>query len=71
MGHLPMEKQGLQSTRKTTPDIELEVNCNTNVVFCASVDPSTTHESKFYSELCRRFPIVSNKENIYIYVIYV
>ena len=28
-------------------------------------------EEKFYSNLCRRFPITSRRGNIYIYIMYV
>ena len=35
------------------------------------MDPSTTKEGKFYSDLCGIFPITSNKRNKYIYVMYI
>ena len=71
MGCLHMTLQGLKSTRKKTPDTYQEYNFNNNVVFCATVDPSTTQECKFYSDLCGHFPILSNKCNRYIYLMYV
>ena len=71
MGHLHMKLQGLESNRKTATDTELEENFKTNVVLCATVEPSTTQEGKIYSDLCGRFPIMTNKGNRYIYVMYV
>ena len=31
------------------------------MIFCTNVDPSTTKEGTFYSDLCRRFPTTSSK----------
>ena len=71
MGQLHMRRKGIQSTRKKPTDTYLEEKCKTNVVFCTAVDPSATKEGKFYSDLCGRFQITSNKGNKYIYVSYV
>ena len=46
MGHLHMRRQGLKSTKEKPPDIDLEDNIKTNVVCCATLEPSTTKESK-------------------------
>ena len=70
MDHLHMKIQGVKPTRKT-PDTYLEENIKTNLVFCITIKPSVIHEGKIYSELCGRFPIITNKGNRYIYVIYV
>ena len=71
MVHLHMKQKGLKSTKRTTPDIDLEDNCTTSIVFCATMYHSTTQEGKVYSELCVYLSIMSNKGNIYIYVTYV
>ena len=42
-----------------------------NVMFCTTVDPSTTKEGKIYSDLCGRFPTISSRGNKYVYVMYV
>ena len=39
-----MRLQGLKSTRKKTPDTDLDENCKTNVVFNTTMDPSTIKE---------------------------
>ena len=70
MGHLHMRRQGLQSTRNKQTYTYLEDKCNTNLFFCTTVDPSIMKEVKSYSNLCWRFPIISSKGNLYIYVIY-
>ena len=51
MGHLNMRRQGIQSTKETTPDTDLKEKNTTNAVFCTTVDPSTTKEGKIYSDL--------------------
>ena len=51
MGHLHMRRQGQKSTIKKPVDTDLEDKSKTNVVFCATVDPSTTKEGQFYSDL--------------------
>ena len=71
MAHLHIKRRVMQSTRRTTPDKYLEDNCKTNLLFYDAVDPVTTQEGKFNSGLCGRFPIMSNKGNGYIHVIYV
>ena len=38
---------------------------------CITVDPSTTKEGKFYSDLCEHFTIISSRGNEYIYYMYV
>ena len=70
MGHLNMRRQGLQSTKETPNDTDLEENIKTNVVFFTTVEPSTTKEGNIYSDLCGRFPITSSRGNKYIYVMY-
>ena len=42
-----------------------------NVLFCTTVDSSTTKEGKIYSYLCGRFPTTSSWGNKYIYIMYV
>ena len=71
MGHLHMIIQGLQSTKEKPPDIDLEDKRKTNVVFCTTVDPSTTKEGNVYSDLCGWLPTTSIRGNKYIYVVYV
>ena len=71
MGHLRMRRQGLQSTKVKPPDTDLDKNTRTNVVYCTTVDPSTTKKGKIYSDLCRHFPTTSSRGNKYIYVSYV
>ena len=66
-----MRRQGLQSTKEKPPDTDLEDKIKTNVVYCTTVDPSTTEEDKIYSYLCRRFPTTSSRSNKYIFVMYV
>ena len=63
MDNLNIRRQGIQSTRKKPPDIDLEDKCNTNLVLCTTVDLSTTKEGEIYSKLCGHFPITPNKEN--------
>ena len=46
MGHLNMRRQGIKSTKEKPHDTDLEDNIKTNVVFCKTVDPSTTKERK-------------------------
>ena len=71
MGHLYMIRQVLQSTREKPPGIDLEYKIKNILVFDTIVDPSTTKEGKFYSNLCGRFPITSSRGNKYIYAMYV
>ena len=71
MGQLHIRQQGIQSNRNKTPDTDPEDKWKTNVVFYTTVDPGTSKEGEFYSNLCGRFPITSNKRNKYIYVMYV
>ena len=47
MGHLHMRRKGIQSTRKKPPYTDLDDKCNTGVVLCTAVEPSTTKEGKF------------------------
>ena len=49
IGHLHMRIQGLQPTKETPPDTDLEEKIKINLVFCTTVDPSTTKEGKIYS----------------------
>ena len=63
--------QRVQSTIKKAPDTYLRDNIKTSLVFCVKLDPSDTNEGKIYLDLCGRFPIMSNKENRCIYVMYV
>ena len=49
MGNLHMRRQELQSTKDTPPDTELEEKIKINLVFCTTVDPSTTKKGKIYS----------------------
>ena len=37
-----MRKQGLESTKEKPPDKDLEYNMTMNVVYCITVEPSTT-----------------------------
>ena len=62
MGHLYMRIQGLQLIKEKPPDTDFEENIKTNVVYCTTVDPSTTKEGKIYSYLCGRFPTTSGRE---------
>ena len=71
MGHIHIRRQGLQSTKDKPPDTDPEDKIKTNVVFCTTVDSSTTNEGRIYSDLCRRFPKTSSKENKYIYFMYI
>ena len=71
MGHLHMIIQGLQSTKEKTPYTYLEDNITMNVVYCTTLEPSTTKEGKIYSDLCGCFPTTSIRRNKYIYVMYV
>ena len=71
MGHLHIRIQGLQLTKEKPPYTELEYNIKTNVVYCTTVEPSTTKEGKIYSDICRRFPTTSSRGNKYISVMFV
>ena len=71
MGNIHMRRKGLKSTRDKTQDTDLEYKRKTNVVFCTTVDPGTTKESKLYSYLCKHFPTTSSIGNKYIYGMYV
>ena len=71
MGHLHMNIKRPQSTRQKTTDTDLEDKTKTNVDFFATVDPNTTKEVKFYSDLCGRFPTTPNRGNKYIYIMHV
>ena len=68
MGYLHMRRQGIHSTREKPPDTDLEDNSKTNVVFCTTVDPSTTKETKIYLDICGRFPTTSRRGNKYIHM---
>ena len=68
MVHLQIRLQVLKSTRNKTPHIDLEDKYKTNAVFYTTVDPSTTKEETFYSDLCRCFPSTPQKVNKYIYI---
>ena len=46
MGHLHMRRQGLKSTKDKPPLIDLEEKIKTNVVYCTTMEPSTTKEGK-------------------------
>ena len=71
LGHLHTRRQGLESTEEKSPDTDLEDNSKTNVVIFITVDPSTTKEGKFYSDLCGLFPTTSSRGNKCIYIMYV
>ena len=71
MGHLKMRIKGLQSTKETPSDTDLEDKIKRNIVFCTTVDPSTAKEAKIYSDICGRFTTTSSRGNKYIYAIYV
>ena len=62
-----MKRKGLYSIMKNT-DTDLEDNRQTNLVFCASMNPSKTQEGKIYSDLCVGLGVMYNKGNTYIYV---
>ena len=70
MEHLHMRIQGLQSTKEVPPDTDLEYKIKQNLVFCTTVDPSTTMEGKIYSDIWGCFPTTSIRGNKYIYVMY-
>ena len=70
LGNLHMRRQGLQSTKGTPHDEDLEEKIK-NVMFCTTVDTSTTKEGNIYSELYRRFLIISIRKKKYIYVMFV
>ena len=42
IGQMNMIRQGLQSTKEKPPYTDLEDKIKTNVVYCTTVDPSTT-----------------------------
>ena len=71
MGHFHIRRQGLKLTKQKPPDTDLEDNITTNLVYCTTVEPSTTKEGKIYSYICRRLPTTSSMGNKYIYVMYV
>ena len=71
MGHMHMIIQGLQYTKEKHPDIDLEDKIKKNVLYCTTVDPSTTKEGNIYSDICGSFPTTSSRGNKYIYVMYV
>ena len=66
-----MKRQGFQYTRKKVPYTNLSDNNKTNLVSCVTVDLSNSNEGKLYSDICGRFPIMYNKGNRYIYIMYV
>ena len=57
MVHLNMRRKGLQSTREKPIDINLEYKRKINLLFCTTMEPSTTTEGGVYSDICVRFPI--------------
>ena len=61
--HIHMKRQEVQSTRKKASDIDISENINTNLVFFVKLDPSDSNKGKIYSDICGRFPIMSNKGN--------
>ena len=71
MGHLHMRRQRLQSTKDKPPDTDLEEKIKTNVVYCTTVDPSTTKKDRIYSDICGHFLTTSSWGNRYIHVMYV
>ena len=66
MENLQLRRQVLKSTKKKPPDTDLDEKCKTDVVFCNTMDPSTTKEGEIYSNLCGCLPITPNKGNKYI-----
>ena len=51
MGHLYMKRQELPSTKEKPIDTYLENNITMNIVYCTTMEPSTTKEDKIYSDL--------------------
>ena len=43
-----MRRQGLQWTKEKPTDTDLEDKTKKNVVYCTTVEPSTTKEGKIY-----------------------
>ena len=66
-----MKRHGVKSTRKKSLDTDLSDNKNTKLVFCFKIDPNDSNYGKIYSDIYRLLPIMPNKGNIYIYVMYV
>ena len=62
MGPLHSRRRGLQSTKEKPPDTDLEEYNKTNVVYCTTVEPSTTKEGKIYSDICGHFATTSSRE---------
>ena len=48
MGHLYMNRQGLPSTKEKPTDTYLEDKIKMNIVYCTTMEPSTTKEDKIY-----------------------
>ena len=71
MVHFHTRIQWIQLTKEKPPDIDLEDKSTNNLVYCTTVEASTTKEGKIYSDLCGRFPTTSSMGNKYIYVMYV
>ena len=61
MGHLNMIRKRLQSTRETPSYTDLEDKIK-NVVFCTTVDPSTTKKGNIYSDLYGRCLTTPSRE---------
>ena len=60
IGHLHMRIQGLQPTKETPPDTDLEDTTKKCSVF-TTVDHITTKEEKIYSDLCGNLPTTSSR----------
>ena len=71
MDNIHTRRQGMQSTKEKPPGTDLKDKIKTNVVFCTTVEPSTTKEGKIYSDLCGSFPTTSRRGGNYIYVMYI
>ena len=63
MRNLNIKRQGIKSTKEKNPDTDLEDKFKTNIVFCATIDPSTTKEGDIYSDICRKFHTTSSMKN--------
>ena len=66
-----MRRQGIKSTIEKPQDTDLEYKSKKYVVFCTTVDPGTTKEGTFFSDICERFPTTPSRGNKYIYTMYI
>ena len=70
MLHLHIRKQVLKTTKEKPPDIDLEENSKTKVLFCTAVNPRTKKYGGNILRSMRMLPITSSRVNKYIYVMY-